>query len=77
VFPPLFIWIVASAGEDWVTGLQRAAALYAARAAQRTEMLLYAALPVAVFALGGLILIQVIPLARFFAALMDSLSSVE
>jgi type II secretory pathway component PulF len=58
VFPPLFVWLVSSAGEDIASGFQHAAEIYQARAANRSEMLLYAALPVMVLALGVVILTQ-------------------
>jgi type IV pilus assembly protein PilC len=57
-FPPLFIWLVANAGEDIAAGVQKAAAIYAARAAYRTEIFLYAALPACVLMLGLMILSQ-------------------
>jgi type II secretory pathway component PulF len=57
-FPPLFVWLVSSAGEDLATGFHRAAEIYQARAAHRSEVLLYAALPLAVLALGLMILTQ-------------------
>jgi type IV pilus assembly protein PilC len=75
--PPLFIWIVASAGENWVGGFRRAAEVYAARAAQRTEMMLYAALPVSVLLLGGVIVAQVLPVLRLFLQLMDGISGMD
>lgn len=61
VFPPLFVWVVAHAGEDLGAGFQTAGELYQARAAHRIEMLLYAALPCAVLALGLMILTQISP----------------
>ncbi|MCL4788743.1 MAG: type II secretion system F family protein [Verrucomicrobia bacterium] len=56
VFPPLFVWLVANASEDLTAGFQRAAEIYQSRAAYRTELALYAALPVAVLFLGAIIL---------------------
>lgn len=73
VFPPLFLWLLEQAGEDLSRGFRRAAEIYFQRARHRTEMLLYAALPVAVIALGVLILVQVssgmVVLTRFLNAL--------
>lgn len=57
-FPPLFLWSIASDREDWLSGIRRAADLYRRRAAAKAEMFLYAALPVMVLLLGGLILAQ-------------------
>jgi type IV pilus assembly protein PilC len=61
-FPPLFIWLVASAQNDLASGLKRAAEIYRARAEYRSELLLQAALPVSVLALGVLIFTQVFTL---------------
>ncbi|MHB8523170.1 MAG: type II secretion system F family protein [Limisphaerales bacterium] len=58
VFPPLFVWLVSSAGEDLAAGFQHAAEIYQARAEHRSEILLYAALPLMVLALGVMILMQ-------------------
>ncbi len=57
--PPLFLWLVGQSGEALADGLGRAADLYRERARHRTELLLYAALPVAILVLGVLILTQV------------------
>ena len=73
IIPPLFIWLVAGSGEDWVSGFKHAAEIYYDRAAHRIEMLLYAALPVCVLALGFLIVLQVLPMLRLFTGLMRTL----
>ena len=73
IFPPLFVWLVAQAGEDLAEGFGRAAEIYYARAAHRVEMLLYAALPVAVLVLAGLIFLQTYPLLRVFVGMLDAL----
>lgn len=59
VFPPLFIWMVQNGGEDLASGLSRAAELYRTRASHQTEMLLYAALPCSILALGAVLFAQV------------------
>ena len=71
VFPKLFRWLVASSGEDWVSGLNRAADLYYSRALHRTETMLYAALPAMVLVLGFIILAQFIPMFRVFVRFMN------
>jgi type II secretory pathway component PulF len=58
VFPGLFVWLVANSREDLARGFQRAAEIYQSRSAYKTEMMLYAALPVAVLVIGGLIMSQ-------------------
>lgn len=62
LFPPLFLWLVTSAGEDLPAGLQRAAELYQARSTRRAEAMLQAALPVAIIGIGFLILSQLYPI---------------
>jgi type IV pilus assembly protein PilC len=59
IFPPLFIWLVAQGGENLAEGFRRASEIYEARAQNRTDMLLYAALPLAIVFLGFLMLGQV------------------
>jgi len=75
VVPPLFVWLVAGSGEDWAAGFRQAATVYYERAVHQVEILLYAALPVSVLALGLLILVQVLPMLRLFAGVMRSLVS--
>ncbi|MEY2408293.1 MAG: ral secretion pathway protein [Verrucomicrobiota bacterium] len=70
LIPPLFVWLVTGTGEDWAGGFRQAAAFYFERARHRIDMMLYAALPVSVLALGFLVLAQVLPIARLFASLM-------
>jgi type II secretory pathway component PulF len=64
VFPPMFVWLVAGAGEDLAAGFDRAARVYKARSAYRTNVLLYAALPVSLLFLGLIILSQIYPIGR-------------
>lgn len=66
LFPPLFFWLIQSAGEDLAAGFERAADIYHARAAHQIEMLLYAALPVSVLFLGAMIVTQAYPVVRSF-----------
>ncbi|HWD20827.1 MAG TPA: type II secretion system F family protein [Verrucomicrobiae bacterium] len=75
VFPPLFLWMVGHAGEDLGAGFQRASEIYQARAAHRTEMMLYAALPCAVLALGIMILTEMQPAFTELVRLMDAVGN--
>ncbi|NQT53571.1 type II secretion system F family protein, partial [bacterium] len=68
VFPVLFTWMVDQGGEDMAAGLERAAQLYRTRADQRTEMLLYAALPTSILVLGSMLFLQ---LSSVVAPLVD------
>ena len=77
VVPPLFVWLVSGGGEDWPGGFKQAAKVYYDRAMQRVEMMLYAALPVSVLALGLLILLQVLPMVRLFAGIMRAMTNVD
>jgi type II secretory pathway component PulF len=61
LFPPLFRWLVASAGEDLAAGLRRAGQTYQNRAFYYRELLVNAALPVSLIALGLMVLGQVYP----------------
>ena len=61
-FPPLFGWLVDSAREDLSDGFHRAAALYQERARYRSDVLLYASLPVALVFIGLMIVGQILPL---------------
>lgn len=72
-FPPLFRVLLMEAGDDLARGFSRAAETYQARATARAEMLLHAALPVAVLILGGLILTQLFGPFTALIRLMDSL----
>jgi type II secretory pathway component PulF len=63
-FPPMFVWLVAGAGEDLASGFERAARVYKARSTYRTNVLLYAALPVSLLFIGLIILSQIYPIGR-------------
>ena len=64
LFPRLFLWLVGQSGEDLAGGFARAGEIYYQRAQYRVEMLLYAALPVAVVAVGALVLFQFVFLTQ-------------
>jgi len=68
LFPATFLWLITNAREDPAAGFARAAQVYQTRAANRVDMLLYAALPVSVLCLGALLLFQ-------FSAAMQPLIS--
>ncbi len=71
--PPLFVWLVTGAGENWARGFRRAAEIYDARAKYRVELVLYAVLPVTILFLAGIIGLEMLPLMRSFAAMMNDL----
>lgn len=73
IFPRLFIWLVEQGGEDLAAGFTRATELYCERARYRVEMLLYAALPVAVLCLGGMIFFQLFIVLRLITGGLDFL----
>jgi type II secretory pathway component PulF len=58
MIPPLFVWIVAGAGENLVDGFRRAAEVYHSRALYRTEVSLFAVLPLASLFLGAVVISQ-------------------
>jgi general secretion pathway protein F len=74
VFPPLFVWMVAQSGEDLAAGFQRAADTCLARAAYRSDLLLYSALPCAVLGLGAMIVFQVLPIFMTLIRTLNYLS---
>jgi type II secretory pathway component PulF len=74
-FPALFVWLVANAREDLAQGFQRASEIYQTRATYRIEMMLYAALPVAVLVLGGLICSQIYSLGLIINRIVSMLGS--
>lgn len=74
-FPPLFRVLLMEAGDDLARGFARAAETYQARATARAEMLLHAALPVAVLILGGLLLMQLFGPFYAITQLMDYIGS--
>lgn len=76
IIPPMFSWLVAGSGEDWLSGFRYAAEIYYARAMHKIDMLLYLALPVAVLMLGCLLLGQVVPMFRYFLGMMDQLGGI-
>jgi type II secretory pathway component PulF len=73
IFPPLFVWTVSQSHEDLPAGFQRAAEIYQARAAYRSELFLYSALPCSVLMLGILILVQIQPVIFVLTSFMRSL----
>jgi len=72
-FTPLFLWLVRTGGEDVAAGFEKAAEIYQRRAAYRTDLLLYGALPVSVLLLGQLVFWQAAPLFRTLVWLMNML----
>jgi type II secretory pathway component PulF len=69
VFPPFFVWAVSQAQEDLSAGFQCAAEMYQSRATQRTELLLYSALPCSILVLGLLIVSQLQPVIAAFTVI--------
>ncbi len=63
LFPPLFLWLASSSGDDLASGFERAAEVYRQRALYRIELLLNGALPASMVVLGIMVALQVYPLA--------------
>jgi type II secretory pathway component PulF len=74
--PPLFIWLVDSAGENIRAGFGHAAEIYEARATARTEILLYAALPVSVLAVSAVVMSQGYLVVSSFLVIIDLLNNI-
>ena len=77
LIPPLFVWVVASAGEDLTAGFNRAAEIYHSRAIYRTEIALYSVLPVASLFLGAVVLSQAFLVISMFLPLIAMLNSMS
>jgi type II secretory pathway component PulF len=75
MIPPLFVWVVASAGEDLTAGFNRAAEIYHARAIYRTEVALFSVLPMASLFLGALVLSQAFLVISMFLPLIAMISN--
>ena len=71
VIPPLFCWLVGNGGEDVTAGFKQAGEVYAARASFKTDILIQAALPVSILALGMLISSQVLPYVQLITKQME------
>lgn len=75
IIPPLFVWIVASAGEDMTAGFNRAAEIYRSRAIYRTEVALFSVLPIASLFLGGVIISQAFLVISMFLPMIAMISN--
>jgi type II secretory pathway component PulF len=77
LIPPLFVWVVASAGEDLTAGFNRAAEIYHSRAIYRTEVALYSVLPFASLFLGIIVLSQASLVIGMFLPLIAMISQMS
>ena len=75
MFPPMFVWVVANAGEDMAGGFSRAAEIYQARAYYRTEIALYSVLPIAAVFLGAVVLAMAFLVISMFLPLIAMISN--
>jgi type II secretory pathway component PulF len=71
--PRLFVWLVASSGENWAAGFRRAAEVYSARANYRIELALYAALPVSILLVTAFVATELAPVVASFVQLMNAI----
>jgi type II secretory pathway component PulF len=77
LIPPLFVWVVASAGEDLTAGFNRAAEIYQSRAIYRTEVALYSVLPIASLFLGAVVLSQACLVISMFLPMISMVSQMS
>ncbi len=77
LIPPLFVWVVASAGEDLTAGFNRAAEIYHSRAIYRTEVALYSVLPIASLFLGAVVLSQAFLVISMFLPLIAMINQMS
>jgi type II secretory pathway component PulF len=73
---PLFVWLVTSAGENWAEGFRRAAEVYDGRAKYRIDLVLYAALPVAILLVAGIVFSEMVPLVKGFTQLLHMFNDI-
>ena len=77
LMPPLFVWVVASAGEDLTAGFNRAAEIYHARAIYRTEVALFSVLPIASLFLGAVVISQAFMVISMFLPMIQMVSNLS
>jgi type IV pilus assembly protein PilC len=77
IIPPMFVWVVGSAGEDITAGFRRAAEIYHARALYRTEVALFSVLPVASLFLGAVVLSQGFLVMSMFMPMINMLNNLS
>ena len=77
LIPPMFVWLVAGAGENLTEGFQRAAEIYHARAMYRTEVALYSVLPLASVFLGLVVLSQAFFVISMFLPMIAMVSNLS
>ena len=77
MIPPLFVWVVASAGEDLVAGFNRAAEIYHSRALYRTEVALFSVLPMASLFLGAIVISQAFLVISMFLPMIAMISQMS
>lgn len=70
--PPMFFWLLQSAGENIADGFGRAANIYQRRAAHRFDTLLFAALPMSILLLAAMIVVQIYPVMVQLIGILDS-----
>jgi type II secretory pathway component PulF len=77
MIPPLFVWVVASAGENLIAGFNRAAEIYHARALYRTEVALFSVLPIASLFLGAIVISQAFLVISMFLPMVVMVSNLS
>ncbi len=75
--PPMFVWVVASAGEDLTAGFNRAAEIYHSRAIYRTEIALFSVLPIISLFLGAVVLSQAFLVISMFLPMVRMTTSMS
>jgi len=75
--PPMFVWVVASAGEDLTAGFNRAAEIYHSRAIYRTEVALFSVLPIISLFLGAVVLSQAFLVISMFLPMVRMTTSMS
>ena len=77
MIPPMFAWIVSGAGENLADGFKQAADIYHSRAVYRTEIALYAAMPIASIFLGVAVISQALLLLCMYLPMLQMISNMS
>lgn len=72
-FPPLFHWLILSAGEKLPDGFARAARHYRERARYRFDLLIHGLLPISILVLGLFFVVNFLPVFVSMSIMLDTM----
>ena len=77
MIPPMFTWIVSGTGENLAEGFRQAADIYQSRAIVRSDVALYAVMPIIAVFLGAVIISQAFLLVSMYLPLLTMISNLS